>query len=97
MELLWAEIRVAFISSSISADLTALAQSYIWFPVDQMIPDCLSQEALIDEAEHSLAQEYGFASAIWVQLVMHIVLVYSIGNLEMEDLSGQFELLSLVV
>ena len=57
-------MRVAFISFSISVDLTVLVQSYIWSPVDRMILDCLSPEALIDEAEHFLAQEYGFTGAI---------------------------------
>ena len=57
-------MRVAFISSSISADLTVLVQSYIWSLVDQMILDCLSPRALIDGAKHYLVQEYGFTGAI---------------------------------
>ena len=57
-------MRVAFTSSSISADLTVLVQSYIWSPVDQMILDCLSLKALTDEAKHYLVQEYGFTGAI---------------------------------
>ena len=57
-------MRVAFISSSISADLTVPAQNYIWSPIDRMIPDCLGPRVLIGEAERYLAREYGFASAI---------------------------------
>ena len=57
-------MRVAFISSSISADLIVLVQSYIWSLIDRMRPDCLGPRVLIDEAERYLAREYGFASAI---------------------------------
>ena len=57
-------MRVAFISSSISAGLIVLAQSYIWSLVDQMIPDCLGLRVLIDGAEHYLARGYGFTSVI---------------------------------
>ena len=56
-------MKVAFISSSISADLKVLVQSYIWSPIDQMTPDCLSPRVLIGEAERYLARECGFASA----------------------------------
>ena len=57
-------MRVAFISSSISAGLIVLAQSYIWSLVDQMIPDCLGLRVLIDGAGHYLARGYGFTSVI---------------------------------
>ena len=57
-------MKVAFISSSISADLEVLAQSYIWSLVDQMIPDCLGLRVLIDGAEHYPARGYGFTSVI---------------------------------
>ena len=57
-------MRVAFISSSISADLKVPVQSYIWSPIDRMRPDCLSPRVLIDEAERYLARECGFAGAI---------------------------------
>ena len=60
-------MREAFISSSISAGLIVLAQSYIWSPVDQMTPDYSSPRVSIDGAEHCLVRECGFTSAILVQ------------------------------